>query len=341
MLGYHRAIRWNVDLEAAREVCDELDDNWYISSMMAPKPGHRLRILPKVEARGHRYVQLRYLSQLVTVGTLFAVPLSGLARVDLAAGNHRLLFKAASWREGLAGVIIGIALLYVVTFLINVIFGRMFCGWGCPVGFLNRLCDVSELKPGKQMPAWQRLRDRAGPMGHSFMLVFPSVLWWTSFEAFYSGDLVTLSVAWGVTGLGVFSIYALGKWSRWRFCMTTCPIGLYYSFVAPNEQFGIFFREGTEDQQEDACLHCNACIAVCPVDLDPMDLVAEATPRGGIAIEAPGQNHCLKCGDCIQACEMMISNTAARRGIDEVPLKFGLFQGAQRELRGGVGDAEM
>lgn len=115
--------------------------------------------------------------------------------------------------------------------------------------------------------------------------------------------------------------------------MTTCPIGLYYSFVAPNEQFGIFFREGTADESADACLHCNACSAICPVDLDPMNLAAEASPRGGIAIDAPGQNHCLKCGDCIQACEMMINHASERRGISDVPLGFGLFQGPQRILR--------
>ena len=115
--------------------------------------------------------------------------------------------------------------------------------------------------------------------------------------------------------------------------MTTCPIGLYYSFVAPGDHFGIHFREATKDGSKDACLHCNACINVCPVDLNPMDLAENATPRGGIAIEAPGQNHCLKCGDCIQACEMMIQSTAKKRGITEVPLKFGLFQGSQRLTR--------
>ena len=283
----------------------------------------------------HRYVPLRFLSQLITVGVLFAIPLSGAARVDLYGGNHRLLFdKEANWREGLAGVIVGIALLYVVTFLVNVVFGRMFCGWGCPIGFLNRLCDVSELKPSMTVPRWRRLRDKTGPAGHSFLLVFPSVLWWTRAEAFYAGWGPPLFYAWSVTTLGVLSIYALGKWSRWRFCMTTCPIGLYYSFVAPNEQFGIFFREATADQTQDACLHCNACITICPVDLDPMNLAVEASPRGGIAIDAPGQNHCLKCGDCIQACEMMISNTTERRGISEVPLRFGLFEGSQRILRG-------
>jgi len=209
----------------------------------------------------------------------------------------------------------------------------MFCGWGCPVGFLNRLCDVSELKPRKETPKWHRIRDKIGPYGHSFVLVFPSVLWWTSARAFVGGFTTSTLIAWGVTVFGMAGIFLLGKLARWRFCMTTCPIGLYYSFVAPGDQFGVNFREATSDGKQDACLHCNACINVCPVDLNPMDLSTPATHRGGIAIDAPGQNHCLKCGDCIQACEMMIETSSKRRGISEVPLRFGFFQGPQRKCR--------
>jgi len=324
-------------LPMSSNIRNNINDSGVAASTKSPqtvaKPGHRLKILPKIETTMHRYVHMRYLSQWTTVGILFAVPLTGLARVDLYTGNNRLLFHNASWREGLAGAIVGIALLYVVTFLINLAFGRMFCGWGCPVGFLNRLNDVAELKPHKNTPTWQRIRDRMGPLGHSFILVFPSILWWTSAKAFIAGFTDITFLAWGTTILGVAAIYALGKYARWKFCMTTCPIGLYYSFVAPGDHFGIHFREATKDNSKDACLHCNACINVCPVDLNPMDLARNATPRGGIAIEAPGQNHCLKCGDCIQACEMMIHSTAKKRGITEVPLKFGFFHGPQRITR--------
>jgi len=52
------------------------------------------------------------------------LPLSALARVDFWQGEHRLLFEAAPLKHGLAGVIIGIAATYVVTFLNNVVAGR-------------------------------------------------------------------------------------------------------------------------------------------------------------------------------------------------------------------------
>lgn len=297
----------------------------------------RLKVLPRVESRGHRYVWLRNLTQAITIGILLVVPLSGLARVDLYEGDHRMLYREATLKEGLAAVIIGIAALYLVTFVINFACGRMFCGWGCPVGFLNRLADVANLKPDKRQARWKRWRDAAGPIGHSTLLTVSCMFWWTSPATYLAFDSpVALAWAWGLTLTGVASLAALGWWWRWGFCIRACPVGLYYSFVAPSQSFGIFFREATErgEGDTDACLHCNACIKVCPVDLNPMDL-AEAIPaRGGVSVsDAPANNHCLKCGDCIQACEMMIDLASERRGIDEVPLRFGFYDGPQRLVR--------
>ncbi len=292
----------------------------------------RLKVLPRVEQRGHRYVWLRYLTQAITIGILFIIPLSGLAQVDLYSGQHRMLYREATLREGLAAVILGIAALYIVTFLINFACGRMFCGWGCPVGFLNRLADVANLKPDKRYARWRRWRDLAGPLGHSALLVISCMLWWTSPAAFVAFDSPeALAWVWGLTLGGIASLAALGWWWRWGFCMRACPIGLYYSFIAPSKEFGIYFREATSDGASDACLHCNACIKVCPVDLNPMDLAQPIAARGGVSVaDAPANNHCLKCGDCIQACEMMIDLAAQRRGITEVPLQFGFYKGEQR-----------
>jgi len=295
----------------------------------------RLKVLPRVESRGHRYVWLRYLTQGITIGILFIVPLSGLARVDFYGGEHRMLYREVTLREGLAAVILGIASLYIITFLVNCACGRMFCGWGCPVGFLNRLADVAHLKPDKRHARWRRWRDAAGPVGHSTLLVVSCMLWWTSPETYVAfGSPAALAWVWGLTLSGIASLAALGWWWRWGFCMRACPIGLYYSFIAPSKAFGINFREATGDGARDACLHCNACIKVCPVDLNPMNLDKAIPARGGVSVsDAPANNHCLKCGDCIQACEMMIDLAAPRRGISEVPLRFGIFQGPQRIAR--------
>ncbi|MCB1037896.1 MAG: 4Fe-4S binding protein, partial [Acidobacteria bacterium] len=112
---------------------------------MSGKPSsRRLKVFRALRKSKHRFDFWRAAGMTVTLGLLFAVPLSGLARVDLWRGGHALLFHAASFRHGLAGVIVGIGLFYVVTFLVNVVGGRLFCGWGCPVGQLSRFGEEVE-----------------------------------------------------------------------------------------------------------------------------------------------------------------------------------------------------
>ena len=279
----------------------------------------RLKILRALRLSSHRYNPRRTLGMTVSLGILLAVPLSGLARVDLWSGHHALLFQPAPLRHGLAGVIIGIGAMYIATFMVNVIGGRLFCGWGCPVGQVSRFGEAVDT-PGQK----PRQRFSASLRGALFSaaLVLSVMAWWVDLRVLWLGSVPALAAAWGTLLAGVALTYAHGRWWRWEFCKTTCPIGLYYSLVAPAGWFGVHFRN-----QLDSCIECDACDNVCPVDLAPRDLAAPASPRSGLAIEgAPGRNHCLECGDCVRACEWMIE----RRGDGPVPLLMGFFDGPQK-----------
>lgn len=279
----------------------------------------RLKILRALDRVPHRYELRRALGMCVTLGVLFAVPFSGLARVDLWGGNHAFLFKSANFRQGLAGVIFGIGAFYVVTFLVNVIGGRLFCGWGCPVGQLSRFGEAVDL-PG--LKGGKLLRARAEGAAFSAALVLATMAWWVDLRVLWQGSARALAVSWGILLFTVALAYAHGRYWRWHFCMSTCPIGLYYSMVSPAQRFGVHFRN-----QHETCIECDACDNVCPVHLAPRDLMAPSGPRPGISIlEAPGRNHCLECGDCVVACEWMI----ARSGKGPVPLELGFFSGPQR-----------
>ena len=59
-----------------------------------------------------------------------------------------------------------------------------------------------------------------------------------------------------------------GRYWQWNFCKSACPIGLYYTFMAPATWYGIYFRNS-----EETCIECNACDNVCPVDLAPRELM--------------------------------------------------------------------
>ena len=94
-----------------------------------PKANVRLKVLKASRRDRHRYDLLRVLSQVISLGILLGVPLSGLARVDLWGDGHMLLFRPAPLKHAVAGVILAIAALYVFTFLANLVAGRHpYCG---------------------------------------------------------------------------------------------------------------------------------------------------------------------------------------------------------------------
>jgi ferredoxin-type protein NapH len=279
----------------------------------------RMKILRAMRRAGHRYNGLRTLSMLVSMAILLGVPLSGLARVDAWRGRQRVLFHEAPFNQALAGVVLIISGLYVVTFLSNVVAGRMFCGWGCPVGQLSRFAEVLDT-PGSK-PRDRRLAHLKGAL-FSFALVVAFLVWWVDPRVFWQGSARALAVAWAVLLVGIGLAWAHARWWRWEFCKSACPIGLYYSFVSPARWYGVYFRNQTS-----SCIECNACDNVCPVDLAPRELMAPVEARGGISVaDAPGRNHCLECGDCVRACEWMIE----RKGQGPVPLLLGYYRGPQR-----------
>jgi ferredoxin len=265
----------------------------------------RQNVLRAIARRPHRYRFFRLLTMGLTVSLLFAVPLLGIARFDLFAGQHRALGRAANALYGLVAVAVAIFSFYFVTFTVNLVGGRMFCGWGCPVGELNRLADdFSAARSGRSRVLWG-----AALVGLSLWLTLGVALWWTSPGVFLSGPAAL--VAGAVVALGAGAAVAFARIIGWSFCQKACPIGLYYSVVQQKRAIGIVF-------DRDACLDEAVCVRACPVMLDPRDLSAPRFGIGGWAIEGlAANNHCLRCGACVEACEL----TTRKRG--RVALAFG------------------
>lgn len=230
----------------------------------------------------------------MTFAILFGVPLLGLARVDLFGGAHRALGHAVDLRVGLIAVCAAIAAFYAATFLVNLPAGRMFCGFGCPVGQLHRLADATDSfprDPARRHRAWIDLGLFA------LALSLAVSLWWTAPGAF-AGGWPAAAVAWGaVASVAAAAVFHARRF-RWNFCRKLCPIGLYYSAVQSNAVVGLDFDRGR------ACTDCGACMTICPVHLDPRHLEREIPTPGGLGFDGlPGANHCLHCGACVEICE--------------------------------------
>lgn len=279
--------------------------------MTSPTP--RMRLLKKVAGAPHRYARRRLWTQGSTIAVLLLVPLTGLARFDAWGGEHRLLGRPVDAVEGLVGIVVGIAVFYLVTFLINAVGGRLFCGWGCPVAQVTRFGEGVEnatREKRRRVSAW------LASAGYAALLSGSVVLWWVSPAVLLEGSLEAIGVVLGAWGVVTAAALAHGRWWRWGFCRRWCPIGLYYSVVSMETTLGIVFEErlGT-------CKDCGACETICPVGLDPLRLDAKRLGVGGLAIEGmPASHHCLRCGDCVVACEHIFR----REDPGRVPLHYGL-----------------
>lgn len=256
----------------------------------------RLRTLAAVERTPHRFQRLRRITLGLTVAILFAIPLSGLGRVDLWDGRHRLLFEPVGPVFGAEAFILSTVAFYVITFLLNAAFGRIFCGWGCPIGEASRLGDAVELatKTGKG-----RRRAELSAIGWALVLGSGILMWFVDPRVFVAGSVRAILYATAALAALTGGVYLSGRHIRWSFCTKACPIGVYYSAVQPEHTFGLKFDPA-------ACNDCDLCTKICPVGLNPRELEQRRRPsQGGISLDDfPEAHHCLTCGDCVRACEL-------------------------------------
>jgi len=288
--------------------------------MNAPALSPRLRLLRVLHARSHRYARIRWITQGITFLVLYAIPLLGLARFDLWDGRHLALRRPVGFVYGVGAIGVGIATFYLITFILNAAMGRVFCGFGCPIGQAFRLGDDVEIAAatGKDRPA---TLGRA--IAFALALGIAVMLWFVSPRVFVEGSARAIAI----TVAGTFAVAAAvvlhGRYWRWRFCENWCPIGIYYCAVQTNHGFGVHF-----DEAKGTCKDCDACGLACPVGLYPRDLSQPKEHLGGIGIDGfAGANHCLTCGECVRACEHQFRSDA--RGL--VPLRLSFSQPRNRE----------
>ena len=288
--------------------------------MTAPALAPRLRLLRVLRAGPHRYTRLRWLTQGLTLLVLYGVPLLGLARFDLWSGRHLALRRPVGLVYGVGAIAVGIASFYLITFILNALMGRVFCGFGCPVGQASRLGDDVEIavSTGKDRP---RALGRA--IAFALALAAAITLWFVSPRVFVEGSARAVAVTVASTLALSAAVLLHGRFWRWSFCESWCPIGIYYSAVATRHAFGVHF-----DEAMGTCKDCDACALACPVALHPRDLSRPKEGLGGIGIDGfPGANHCLTCGECVRACEHQLRHEAP--GL--VPLGLSFRQPPRRE----------
>jgi len=202
-------------------------------------------------------------------------------------------------------------IVWAVIFLTSLVFGRAFCGYGCPFH-------------GLQL-AWEKVADKPlRPVKHLRALKY--VLWGA-----WVGAVVVLAVLRGgwlrvdllyMTPLGVSVDSAQSLITYFMLVgITLVPMALgrrgFCHYVCP---FGVFGIVGTKIKQAlhlpslqlranpAACSSCKACDRVCPMSLPVSTLVTGGDMR---------HTECILCGSCVDRCAngaVAYSWTAAEKG---------------------------
>jgi cytochrome c oxidase accessory protein FixG len=232
------------------------------------------------------------------------------ALLDIARREFTLLGMTFLPTDGVL-LMLGMLSAFVAIFLITAMWGRVWCGWGCPQTVymelvfrpVERLLEGSrgqQLKLDKEGPNYRRLLKwgvfalLSVAVAHVFLAYFvrPSELYqWMRRSPFEhpTGALVVL----GTSALVFFDF----AYFREQMCTVICPYARLQSALLDRRSLIVGYdhrrgepRGGGRKKGGD-CIDCKACVIACPTGIDIRD---------GLQLE------CISCTQCIDACDSVM-----------------------------------
>lgn len=236
-------------------------------------------------------------------------------------------------------IFLGLAIMAVMT--LTALFGRVWCGWGCPqtvwMEFLFRPLErlfeggrMGSLNLDRNGPwfAWRRLAKHvvyailAVVLAHTFLAYFVGVgqlkVWITRSPIEHPSSFAVMAV----TSVLVFLDFS---YFREQTCTIACPYGRWQSvlldrsstIVAYDRTRGEPRRRGKERAGAGDCVECQACVQTCPTGIDIRD---------GLQME------CIHCAQCIDACDAIMDSVGRPRGL----IRYSSQEALADEVRHGL-----
>ncbi len=317
--------------------------------------GSRFKIYPKT-ARG-RYHRARAVVGYALIALFVLLPYLSIGDkpVILLDLIHReFTFFGATFRpaDGFILMLFGLTVVLTV-FLVTALFGRVWCGWGCPQTVYmewvfrpierlfegspadSRKLDQRRGVPWRRVGKWAVYAVLAFLLAHTFLSYFVSATTvWDWVHGSPGDHPVGFGVVVGVTGLMFFDF----AYFREQTCIIACPYGRLQSVMLDKQSLIIGYDEKRGEPRGKAkggkktslpvvgeapaartvgdCVDCNACVATCPTGIDI---------RKGLQME------CIGCAQCIDACDSIMDKLGRAPGLIRYTSKAQLG-GAPRKL---------
>lgn len=246
--------------------------------------------------------------------------------IDLVHREIALLGAVFRPSEGMLLMLLGLAVALTV-FLVTAMFGRVWCGYGCPqTVYLELVFRPIE----RWLEGSPRARDGAGSkrrrllkwaiyaalafgVANVFLSYFvPTDLLWqwvTHSPAEHPGGF---TVVLAVTALMFFDF----AYFREQTCTVACPYGRLQSVLLDRRSLIVGYDAARGEPRGKAtkataaatapaakvgdCVDCHACVATCPTGIDIRD---------GLQME------CIGCAQCIDACDAIMTKLHRPQGL--------------------------
>lgn len=165
-----------------------------------------------------------------------------------------------------------------------ILFGRGFCGWFCPGGFVNRIFALNPAKVKLPLStvsdlSWGKYLFVLLCLFVYFYLGQPRVDLPIRVGQFWEAIPLTFDYAsdiWLVRSYFVIIMFVLGLLISQAWCRFACPMGGVLELF---KRFSIF-----KVYRTNACTNCQKCRMVCYMQTMPQEI------------------NCTNCGDCMQVC---------------------------------------
>ncbi len=219
--------------------------------------------------------------------------------------------------EGFVLALLGITIVTAV-FLVTALFGRVWCGWGCPQTVylelmfrpIERWLEGSRgqrASTGRMMAKWTLFAAISFALANVFLAYFVGT---DRLEDWVFGSPLDHPIGFGiviaVSGLMLFDF----GWFREQLCTIACPYGRLQSVLLDRQSLIVGYdvtrgEPRTKPKKKlpvvgGDCVDCSACVSVCPTGIDIRD---------GLQME------CIGCAQCIDACDNVMDRLSRKRGL--------------------------